>query len=68
MPSKFSLTQIAKIAVFRTHWDLLLPSSYHKYLLENVLMQGIPKEQINVALALPRFGTSVLDSIVILKF
>lgn len=67
MPSKFSLTQIAEIAVFRTRRDLLLPGCYHKCLPQNVHMKGIPKQQVNVTLALPRSGTSVLDSIIIFK-
>lgn len=54
--------------MFRTRWDFLLLGSYHKCLPNNVLMKGIPTEPINAALAFSRSGTSVLDSVIILKF
>lgn len=62
------LSQTANIAVFRTRRETLLLGSYHKCLPNNVLRKGIPIEQVNAALALSRSGTSVLDSVIILKF
>lgn len=61
------LPQTAKTAVSRTCRDLLLLGSPLKFLPQNMLMKGIPIEQINGALALPGFRASVLDSVIILK-
>lgn len=68
MPSKFAFWhKLPKLQCLEHTGIFYCLALIAKKSAQNVLMKGIPREQINVALALPRFGTSVLDSIIILN-